>query len=482
MLGYLILGLALALGLPPWIEPDRQSQYLTRTGVFLSALALDPAGLEGICPKGIPALDHKDVAALPDLIQAVKSLEWQGGQYNQVHFKSADPAALAQRLGTPKARRICFSYEGGAYLLQVQPQTSILSSSLVQTGASSSQAGMAAPISPSQLQRYGFIKSYLDRLEQTAAARRQRLQRIKELKKQIEAQKESKGRAGLEEAIRQFNNIGLSSRLQHEQIEGMLEQSTNLPFYREVRSPAKYESWLPFMGQRSGQAGRVVFKNSAYLVMASAREYSEWVTTEMAGISWARKICGLLLLIWGLWLMRGIFSKRPGIRINPQGAVLFADTVFVIAMAVLSAGLVDYALQEWFGLIPLLDEALQVTFCMMYLPCLLFLANMAANMGGQSLQVTHEGVTWYGPGSKRILSWDDITGLDLRSSYVMVGRLGLPMPRKLQTKLVFKLAGDDEQELFEPGTSYRKGLILEALGRAIPTRLQNDLNRIIQEW
>ena len=92
------------------------------------------------------------------------------------------------------------------------------------------------------------------------------------------------------------------------------------------------------------------------------------------------------------------------------------------------------------------------------------------------------GVVWHGPGPNRTMYWDDITGLELRDSHVLVGRMGFHMPRRLQTKLVFKTVGEDEQELFEPGTRSRKKAISRLLKRYAPDRLNEDLKQIIEKW
>ena len=482
LLGYLILGLALALGLPPWIEPDLKKEFITRTAVYLSALARTPENTAWVCSSGVPVLHRTEADNYTDLLAAIRALQWQGGQYDQVHFKSADPLNLAQKLNKSKASRICFSYEEGAYLLEVRPPQSILGSTLTQVGANPSQVQLAATLKQSELQRFTFFENYLARLDRQAAAHTKPEKPATDSQSGQGEPKPPSAGNGLEKAIQDLKNLETQFRMQSEQIANYRERIFNTPYYREVLSPVEYEQWQPLLESHMDKTGRAVFKTPSFLIMVSARELSEWVTVQMDGISWARKIAGVLLLIWGLWLMRGIFVKRPGIRINPQGAVLFADTVFVVGMGVLSLGPVDLVMQHWIGLLPLIEEAFQATFSIMYLPCLLFLTYFTSNMGGQSLQVTRQGVVWHGPVSSRALKWEQITGLDLRSDYVMVNRVGLPMPRRLQTRLVFKLGGDDEISLFEPGTKLRKSLILDALGKYIPARLGKDMERVSQKW
>ncbi|MFP4087512.1 MAG: hypothetical protein ACLFUL_12040 [Desulfobacteraceae bacterium] len=88
-----------------------------------------------------------------------------------------------------------------------------------------------------------------------------------------------------------------------------------------------------------------------------------------------------------------------------------------------------------------------------YLPATSFFALCSANQFSQSVEVSRDGLTLHYPGHVKVLNWEDIEGFDRRGSYTMVGRGGILIPRKIQTKLVI-LTSKGEMTLVEPG--YRK--------------------------
>ncbi|MCB2187870.1 MAG: PH domain-containing protein [Deltaproteobacteria bacterium] len=203
-----------------------------------------------------------------------------------------------------------------------------------------------------------------------------------------------------------------------------------------------------------------------------------------AGVDWRllRTVAGGIFLLLGFWFMSRGYGRARGLAVNPRAAVMVGDAVFAVALAVGISGPLDWVGENLLGQKPLWDEALQFTLSVMYLPCLFFMAWFAANLSGQSLEATAQGVTWHGPLGSQFLPWDQIMGLELRDSHVMVSRVGLLTARRLQTRLVFRLAGDREVALFEPGTKRRKRLILEALGAYAPPRLARDLHAVAQGW
>ena len=482
LLGYLCLGLSLGLGVSPWFQPDSKKEYVTKAGVFLSSLALSRDNLIQVCGENIPVLDSQDMNAYPDMSKALRVLKGMYAENKRVFFKSGEARALAEKQGRLGTKRLCFSFDGGVYLLRIPLQGSPNQSSLVQVGANPMQAAAARPLSPGDLERYSFLKAYIVGLAKQANTSAKRGKRIKELRDKLSNNRGQKSASELDRAVGALSEINLKHKLYMERLAASRDRTASSPYYKEVQSLAAFRQWSPFLKDLGLISGQGYLKTSDYLIRVSVRDFSEWVTAKLPFVSWIRKIIGAVLFILGLWILRRAYAPRRGMEITPRWAVVFSDIVFVLAMGVLAAGPFDYALQNWLGLLPLMDEPLQVTLAIMYLPCLFFLAWMAANLGGQSLEVSSKGVTWYGPTTSRLLVWDDIRSLNLRNSYVMVSRVGMPMPRRLQTKLVFELAGDQEQEMFEPGTKQRKQCLLAALTEYAPNRLRSDLGRISKEW
>jgi len=448
LLSYLCLGLALALAVPPLFHTDARREHLTGSAVFSRGMALSGQKLESVCGTGeIPRLGDQALAAYPDVAKALGELRVPGSRTGGVVFlKSEGPARLAAELGRADRKELCFRRGAESFLMRVAKAGSIWSSYLAQVGADPDVRLGAPDLDSLNFTRWELLPAWLCR--------------------RMPACRRAPGDAESHRSLHRYQDL-------------------REPFYRERPSSAPLDAWRPFLDRIRAKDGQTRFVAGDYLVSLAVREHSRWVTTELPGLAWGRMIVGAALLVVGLLLLRQGYGKRPGIAINPVGAIVFGDAAFVLAMGVLTAGPLYYVLENWLGLVrPFseMNQALQFTLSIMYPPCLFIFAGMASNMGGQSLEAGEKGVTMHGPLGSRFMPWQEIAGLDLRETHVMTGRVGVLVPRRLQTKLVFRLSDEGSVEMFEPGTNSRKGRILTALGRYAPARLADDLARIGRQW
>ena len=160
LLGYLCLGLSLGLGVPPWFQPDSKKEYVTQANVFLSSLALSRDKLTAVCGENIPVLDSQDINAYPDMSKSLRSLNQIHRDNNRVFFTAGEARALAEKQGRLGSKRLCFSFDGGVYLLRIPLQGSPNQASLIQVGASPMQAAAARPLSPKDLITYDIFRFY----------------------------------------------------------------------------------------------------------------------------------------------------------------------------------------------------------------------------------------------------------------------------------------------------------------------------------
>lgn len=80
-----------------------------------------------------------------------------------------------------------------------------------------------------------------------------------------------------------------------------------------------------------------------------------------------------------------------------------------------------------------------------------------------------------------MLIWEDIEGFDLKESYTIVGRGGIMMLRKIQTKLVIQ-TNDGITSLVEPGFKENKRNLIRTMADKAPERLQPDLEEVSEAW
>lgn len=195
----------------------------------------------------------------------------------------------------------------------------------------------------------------------------------------------------------------------------------------------------------------------------------------------ARLVLGGALLLAGFWLLRGQYRPRPGFAVTPGWAAVFGDLVFVLAGTTGAYGLCYYLLGRWWGVEALVDEVGLGALAMLYLPGLAVLAGFASQWSGQSLEVGERGLTRHGPGGSCFLPWEQVQGFGLEETVLPIIRGGVALPRHFQAKLVIKTA-EGEVSLFEPGRAATKQELVAALRRLAPSRLQDDIARLVKEW
>lgn len=196
----------------------------------------------------------------------------------------------------------------------------------------------------------------------------------------------------------------------------------------------------------------------------------------------ARLGLGGALLLAGLWFMRGLYRRLPGINLAPVWAAVFGDAIFTLALAFPAVCVLEYLLQESLGLAPVFHEPAVAAVCGLgYLPAALFFALFASGQYNQSVEILEHGLLLHRPGGGPFLAWEDIRAIETKESRVVVTRLGIPTTRRLQTKLCFRTANGREC-LPEAGLKSTKRNIIAALRRHAPGRLVVDVERAQADW
>ena len=107
--GYFILGLALALAVPPWFFPDSKKEWLTRQGVFLSALGLNRPALATACgDHQIYELTTGELDKYPDIKKVLVRLLKTDPPGVKVYFDSIRPQSHGPKPGSGKSRQDLF--------------------------------------------------------------------------------------------------------------------------------------------------------------------------------------------------------------------------------------------------------------------------------------------------------------------------------------------------------------------------------------
>jgi len=161
---------------------------------------------------------------------------------------------------------------------------------------------------------------------------------------------------------------------------------------------------------------------------------------------------------------------------------IIGDGIFILFVGFGAYCLIEYGMSKFFAMTSFMDdEVVRGISSIAYLPVTAFCALLSANQFSQSVEVTNDGLSLHYPGGLKVLTWEEIHGFDLKESYTVVGRGGIMLPRKLQTKLIIRTA-DGITSLVEPGFKETKRNLIGIIKDKAPERLQRGLNKVSEEW
>ncbi|MBT6765198.1 MAG: hypothetical protein HOA90_11760, partial [Prolixibacteraceae bacterium] len=165
---------------------------------------------------------------------------------------------------------------------------------------------------------------------------------------------------------------------------------------------------------------------------------------EIANLGTILKIVGGLLLLLGLILIRKLYFRKRGIMVNPQKVAFIYDVVTLL-LAVPSAWLVASLILEKLLFIPPVYEDDEMYFMGVFFFCfgIPFVALFTSRLTSQSVKIDSKGVLIDSIRNKEFISWQSIESIDFSDEHILVGRLGVPMPRKLQKSLKITVKSGD---------------------------------------
>ena len=185
-----------------------------------------------------------------------------------------------------------------------------------------------------------------------------------------------------------------------------------------------------------------------------------------------------------LLLMRAGAVIPQGVRINSAWTVAAMDGVCLIASASAWFFIID-GYSKWLtGSSPLVMDdriALDVV-AVMYLPSALILALFVTSSGSQTIAIDEAGLIVAGSFGADKAGWSEIERLSADEQYVVVSRLGIPIPRHLRTNLEIATGDGDVFTVYQPGLKSTAKIILEQFREHAPPRLHQDLDKMEAAW
>lgn len=455
LLGYVFLSLFTAFAAGPYTA--QRTVSLSGPVVFLSAVALSQSPPRSACRKDAIHIHEATLKSFPMIQEAVDRLSHWPMEVNQVSLYGGNlPKFMEQVLGRTQ-RTFCFAYSGRYFKLTWL---------LIRDMGTLYLVGLASPpavpvLSKSNLSQYPQTTACVQGLEQAYAD----------------------GRSTSDPPLRTDRWRDVEG-LQREMEMGRVTPSVlrRDSFYKRIRTQIPMDEWNRLTQDLGVTPERAAFRTGGYLILGASQVVSERVRKPIGWFKIARYGFAVLFLALGLWAMRGIYRKRPGIHLNPRWSAIAGDGIFILFSGFGAYCLIEYAMSQGFHMTSFMNEDVVRGMCAIgYLPATAFFALFSANQFSQSVEVSRDGLTLHYPGDVRELKWEDIKGFDRRGSYTVVGRGGTMIPRKIQTKLVI-LTNRGEMTLVEPGYRKTKHKLISTIKENAPDRLQPDLEEIRKAW
>ncbi len=191
--------------------------------------------------------------------------------------------------------------------------------------------------------------------------------------------------------------------------------------------------------------------------------------------------CGAIATI--ILLARTFPDHAGGLRTTHPVALTAMDAICVISSVVTcflifdgyAVWLVDHS--------PMIGEPLlSDVMAFMFLPSALILAGFITSSGSQSVSIDETGISVSGHSETIACSWQDVDSLKANEQYIVVSRVGIPVPKRLRVNLDIVLANGDEITIYEPGLRSAKKAVLKKLRAHAPERLDENLSELAQHW
>jgi len=207
------------------------------------------------------------------------------------------------------------------------------------------------------------------------------------------------------------------------------------------------------------------------------------ISGEVTNLSAVLRVFGVVLLLLGLALVRTLYYRKKGIMVNPQKLAVLYDFITLL-FAVPSAWIVTYVLLKKLLFIDPFYEEQEMNFMgiFFFLFGIPFVAIFTSRFTSQSVLFSTEGMLVDSLSHKDFINWDKIRSVTFSNEYVLVGRVGTVIPRKLQKNL--KIEGEDDNILLinEPQLKSVKRKIVDGFKKFSPTGFWEKHSGTLKDW
>lgn len=207
------------------------------------------------------------------------------------------------------------------------------------------------------------------------------------------------------------------------------------------------------------------------------------ISGEVKNLSAGLRIIGVILLLLGLALVRTIYFRKKGIMVNPKKIAFLYDFITLLFAVPSAYVLTTAALQKYFFIEPVFYEQ-EMTFMgiFFFIFGIPFMAIFTSRLTSQSVAFSKRGILVDSLNRKDFITWENIQSVAFSNEYVLVGRVGTVIPKKLQKSL--KIEGEGETVLLinEPQLKSVKRKIVRGFQNTSPVDVWEKHSDVLNSW
>jgi len=208
-----------------------------------------------------------------------------------------------------------------------------------------------------------------------------------------------------------------------------------------------------------------------------------WKIGTIAGLKTILKVIGIVMVLFGFQLIRRLYFRKQGIMVNPLRVAILYDVIillFAIPSAYMFANIVlsktlfitSITNEEFILLMGSFFFCLGIPFVTLY----------TSRFTSQSVLINPDGIFVDSLLSKDSISWESLDLVELSKEYVLVSRVGMPIPRQLQKSLKLEDTFGQQLIINEPQLKSVKRQIVLKFEQYAPDHLSGRFKQILSEW
>ena len=203
----------------------------------------------------------------------------------------------------------------------------------------------------------------------------------------------------------------------------------------------------------------------------------------IAGLHIILKIIGIILFACGILLLKRLYVRKRGIMINPARIALLYDFITLLFGVPSAYMLANVVMLKLFYVEPITSEEFILFqgafFFVLGIP---FVTLYTSRFTSQSVLINSKGIFVDSLLFTDFIDWESLKSIDFSNDYVLVSRVGMPIPKKLQQCL--KLIGDNEKTILinEPQLKSVKRKIIAKLDEHTPASIKGVILEKLKNW